>query len=95
MPPDVTIVVNSLCTTTEELKRELEKEGVSVKEGIYQNVLHLSKTADIAKLKAFQQGKFHVQDESSITAVEALAPQPQEKILDMCAAPGGKSFLMS
>ncbi len=95
MPPDVTIVVNSLCTTTEELKRELEKEGVSVKEGIYQNVLHLSKTADIAKLKAFQQGKFHVQDESSITAVEALAPQPQEKILDMCAAPGGKSFLMA
>lgn len=57
--------------------------------------MHLSKTADIAKLKAFQQGKFHVQDESSITAVEALAPQPQEKILDMCAAPGGKSFLMA
>ena len=79
----------------EQLAKELEQQGVLVKKGMYQNVLHLSKTADIAKLKAFQQGKFHVQDESSVTAVEVLAPQPQEKILDMCAAPGGKSFLMA
>lgn len=95
MPPDVTIVINPLRTTTEQLAKELEQQGVLVKKGMYQNVLHLSKTADIAKLKAFQQGKFHVQDESSVTAVEVLAPQPQEKILDMCAAPGGKSFLMA
>lgn len=95
LSPDVTIVVNLLRTTTEELTKELEQQGIVVKQGMYQNILHLSKTADIAKLKAFQQGQFHVQDESSVTAVEVLAPQPQEKILDMCAAPGGKSFLIA
>jgi len=58
-------------------------------------VLHLSKTADMRKLEAFDEGKFHVQDESSVTAVEVLSPQSGEKILDICAAPGGKSFLMA
>lgn len=94
--PDVSIVVNTLCTTKQELKKELEQCGIVVKESkYYQNVLHLQKTANIAKLQSYHNGKFHVQDESSVTAVEVLSPQPNESILDICAAPGGKSFLIA
>lgn len=94
--PDVSIVVNTLCTTTEELKKELEQKGIVVKlSNYYKNVLHLSKTSDMTKLEAFHKGKFHVQDESSVTAVEVICPQEGETILDMCSAPGGKSFLMA
>lgn len=94
--PDVTIAVNTLLTTKESLKKELEQEGIWVKEGYhYDMALHLSKTSDMGKMNAFKQGKFHVQDESSITAVTVLAPKENDVILDMCAAPGGKSFLMA
>ena len=48
--PDVSIVVNTLCTTKQELKKELEQCDIVVKESkYYQNVLHLQKTANIVK----------------------------------------------
>ncbi len=90
--PDVTIRVNTLKTNREELKKMLEDAGVEVREGQVENALHLTKTADMSRLKAFLEGLFHVQDESSQLAVKILDPQKGERILDMCAAPGGKSF---
>lgn len=92
--PDVTAVCNRLKITPEELEVWLQKEGVTVKKGIYHSdLLHLSGTANLAGLESFQKGFFHIQDESSALAVQALDPQPGEKILDICAAPGGKSML--
>ncbi len=41
--------------------------------------------------KAFADGDFYVQDPSTLTAVDVLDPQPGESVLDMCAAPGGKT----
>lgn len=91
--PDVTIRVNTLKTNQAELKEMLEAAGVEVKDGhVSENALHLTKTADLSRLEAFQQGLFHVQDESSQLAVKILDPQMGESIMDMCAAPGGKSF---
>ena len=90
---DVTIRVNTLKTNKKELKEMLEKAGVEVKDGrVSGNALHLTKTADLSRLEAFQKGLFHVQDESSQLAVKILDPQKGESIMDMCAAPGGKSF---
>jgi 16S rRNA (cytosine967-C5)-methyltransferase len=40
---------------------------------------------------AWKNGEFYVQDPSTLLAVDALDPQPGETILDMCAAPGGKT----
>lgn len=92
-PPDVTIRVNTLQTNAAELKQMLTACGISVREGQFsQNALHLTKTADLSRLDAFREGLFHVQDESSQLAVQILDPKPGERILDLCAAPGGKSF---
>ena len=94
--PDVTIAVNTLKISASQLQKELENHGVAVKRGNHcKDALHLSKTADIASLSWFEEGSFHVQDESSMVAVEILDPKPNEKILDICAAPGGKSFLIA
>lgn len=90
--PDVTVRVNTLKTNQDCLYKMLEEKGVTVKNGILQNALHLSATADLGKMDLFQEGYFHVQDESSQAAVAVLAPQKGERILDLCAAPGGKSF---
>lgn len=94
--PHVTIRVNTLKTNKADLKQMLEKAGVEVKDGhVSEYALHLTKTADLSRLEAFQKGLFHVQDESSQLAVKILDPQKGESILDMCAAPGGKSFTMA
>ncbi len=91
--PDVTIRVNTLKTNKKELKEMLKAAGVEVRDGhVSENALHLTKTADLSRLEAFRKGLFHVQDESSQLAVKILDPQNGESIMDMCAAPGGKSF---
>lgn len=38
-----------------------------------------------------EAGAYYIQEPSAMAAVEALAPEPGERILDLCAAPGGKS----
>lgn len=95
-PPNMSVCCNTLKTTPAELIHMLEDAGVVVKPGGYvKNALHLEKTADIAKLPPFINGLFHVQDESSMLAVDVLDPKPGERILDACAAPGGKSLYMA
>ncbi len=49
----------------------------------------------LSKMKSFLQGLFYVQDPSTLLAVLELNPQPDETILDLCAAPGGKSTFMA
>ena len=47
---------------------------------------------DFTHSEAFAAGQFYVQDPAARLAVEAGAPRPGERVLDACAAPGGKSF---
>lgn len=92
--PDVTLCVNRLKTTPTALAEMLRKNGISVKTGVhYENALHIKGSSNLAETEMFKVGLFHVQDESSMLAVKLLDPKPGEKILDVCAAPGGKSFL--
>ncbi len=92
--PKVNICVNTLKTDTERLKKELEEENIVCEDGKYfTNSLRLLKTADITRLKSYNNGEFYVQDESSMLAVNILDPKEGEYIIDVCAAPGGKSIL--
>lgn len=90
--PPVTFRVNTLKTTAEELKDELEKNGIAADFGKTENSLVIKGGTDITKLNAYKKGLFHVQDEASQRAIAVLAPKSGERMLDMCAAPGGKSF---
>ncbi len=54
-------------------------------------VFELKSHPPLATLPSFQQGLFYIQDPSTLLAVRELDPQPGETILDLCAAPGGKT----
>jgi len=94
LPPPITIHVNTYKTSVENLVQSLNSEGVEAR-CIEHPFLALTHTGDISKLASFQEGLFFVMDPGAIAAVNELAPKPGQKIMDMCAAPGGKSFAMA
>lgn len=57
--------------------------------------LALAHGVRVSDLPGFDDGLFSVQDPSTLTAVRLLDPQPGERVLDACAAPGGKTALVS
>ena len=92
--PPMVVQVNTLRTTCEALKRKLEEEGVTARQHSWlENCLVLSGTGSIEQLPAFQDGLFYVQDAAAkLSVLCAGIDGGTEKVLDCCAAPGGKSF---
>ena len=71
----------------------LTAEGVAVEPHPWlPDCLFLNGTGSLEHLEAFQKGYFYIQDAAAHLAVLAAAPQPGWRVLDACAAPGGKSF---
>lgn len=94
--PPLTIRVNTLKTNKEKLMADFKKEGISVYDiGIVDNALNIESNISISENEAFKQGKFYVQDASSQICCKLLNPKPGDKILDVCSAPGGKSFTIA
>ena len=78
----------------QDLLAQLQAAGVIVEEGRWlSDCRYLRRTSDLRRLPGFSQGLWTVQDESSMLAVEAAGLRGDETVLDLCAAPGGKSFL--
>ena len=84
--------VNTLKTTAKDLQNRLQTEGIETIPGALENVLIVQKGGALEQLSSYQEGLFHVQDTASALCVQALGLQPGQTLLDMCAAPGGKSF---
>ena len=79
--------------TLEQLAQMLEEEGIQTQPHPWlADCLILSKPGNLERLAAFQQGLFYVQDPASKLSALALGPEPGLRVLDCCAAPGGKSF---
>ena len=78
----------------DKLLSQLSEAGVVIEEGRWLPFCrHLRKTSDLRRLPGFRDGLWTVQDESSMLAVEAAGLKGTEIVFDVCAAPGGKSFL--
>ena len=91
--PPTAVMVNTTRTTVEALKAMLEADHVEAEPHPWlENCLLLSRTGDLERLEAFQQGLFYVQDPASRLSVMAAGAKPGMRVLDCCAAPGGKSF---
>ena len=89
----LTVQVNPLKTTQEKLTAELEALGVRVTPHVWvPGCLELSGTGDLTALEPFRVGHFLVQDGAAALAARAAAVTPGQRVLDVCAAPGGKSF---
>lgn len=91
--PPTCIQVNTLKTTAEELLRELSLAGAQAQSHPWlEDCLFLTGAGDLERLPAFQEGRFYVQDPAARLAVMAAGAEPGMRVLDACAAPGGKSF---
>ncbi|OON95216.1 MAG: 16S rRNA (cytosine(967)-C(5))-methyltransferase [Epulopiscium sp. Nele67-Bin005] len=90
---EVCIRINKNQISKNELILELQNEGIECSDGIIfpEDNLYLKKTYNIGNLNSFLEGKWTPQDESASLVSHLLNPQKGDKILDMCAAPGGKS----
>ena len=91
--PEMTVQVNTLKITAAALAQMLEAEGAQVRpHGWMKDCLVLSGTGNLEKSAAFRDGLFYVQDPAAKLSVLCAGLKPGMKILDCCAAPGGKSF---
>ena len=89
----MTVQVNPLKTTEADLVAELEAAGVAVKAHSWvPGCLELSGTGDLTHLSAFREGKFLVQDPAARLVSLIAGVKPGDRVLDVCAAPGGKTF---
>lgn len=93
--PPVTLRVNTLKTDESSLADKLSLEGIATKAASLDGALEVIGGIDVTKSKSYRDGLFHVQDTASQTAVSILNPSEDEKVLDICAAPGGKTFTMA
>ena len=89
----VTIRCNLAKTTPENLKESLQKEGVTVTPHPYLSYAFWIQDYDhLSELESFQKGEFYVQDISSMLVGELADPKKGDRVIDVCAAPGGKSL---
>lgn len=92
----LTVRTNLSRCTPENLRRKLETEGVKVEEiPEIPYAFAISGFDYLAGLASFGEGLFYVQDISSMMVAETAAPKQGAYVIDVCAAPGGKSTHMA
>ena len=91
--PPVFAVPNRLFVDADELQYELLNEGIDCEtDG---ELVKINAAAELVKTKAFANGLFHIEDKSAYECACALTPLPTDTVLDVCAAPGGKTFTLA
>jgi 16S rRNA (cytosine967-C5)-methyltransferase len=93
--PPVSLRVNFLRASVEEVVGELRGAGADVSPGKLPQYVRVAQIGDLQRLPLFQSGKVSVQDESAALPVLLLDPEPGETVLDLCSAPGGKSTYLA
>ncbi len=79
--------------TPEELEERLTGRGITVRRGTEPAyAMEISGYEAVSDIPEFREGLFYVQDPASMMAAELAAPRKDSFVLDVCAAPGGKSF---
>ena len=95
--PSVTVLrTNVLKTSSEELIASLKSRGISAQASEFEeNAVICDDLRDVERDPDFIAGNYHVQDYSSQLCCKAVSPRKGETVIDICAAPGGKTFTMA
>jgi 16S rRNA (cytosine967-C5)-methyltransferase len=90
-PAHQVVRINRAKTTMTEVQQALTAEGIQFSESaVAEDALVISK-GEVATSALFKEGLITIQDESAMLAVESMAVSPNDRVLDACAAPGGKT----
>lgn len=90
-PGPLTLRVNPLRGTRDALLADLTAAGFDASAGDHPQAIRMGEHAAVRGLPGFDEGRFAVQDESAMLAASAMNALPGWRILDLCAAPGGKT----
>ncbi len=94
--PRLACRINSLKTDGTRLEEALEREKVKFKKGrLLESYYYIESKITPDGFAPLQKGLVYIQDESAGLAVRLLDPRPGERVVDLCAAPGGKSTLIA
>ena len=93
--PGVFLWPNTLKSTTDALAKRFTAERVEFARGADQPMLKLKSHQPVFKLGGFDEGLFFVQDPTTAKAVQILQARPGWTVIDLCAAPGGKTVQMA
>ena len=94
--PYLTLRINALKTKPEEFKSLLDSVGLKYKQGAYlPEFFKLQNLTNITAWEYYTKGYFNIQDESAGLACRLLDVNEGLRVLDMCAAPGGKTAYIS
>ncbi len=89
--PELHIRVNQTATTAQKLMTYFERRGVEIFPSAASPMMfHTTHGSEVLNEVAFSEGYFSVQDTSAALVVELLDPKPEQSVLDLFAAPGGK-----
>lgn len=94
MRPPLSIRVNLTKATPAALEAELKEQGFLLEKADLCERVFFVKGSGLLDTEAFAEGRFSVQDTASVLAVDILSPEPGDVVMDMCAAPGGKTLAM-
>ncbi len=94
--PYLTLRANQLKVSLDEFKSLMNSVNLKYNDGIYlKEFFKLQNLANVINWQYFQEGYFSIQDESTGLACRLLDVQPGMRVLDMCAAPGGKAAYLA
>jgi 16S rRNA (cytosine967-C5)-methyltransferase len=88
--PPMCLRVNSRRTTTSEYRQELAASGIASRQ-VAEHALLLERPVPVERLPGFESGRVSVQDAGAQRAAQCLDLAPGQRVLDACAAPGGKA----
>jgi 16S rRNA (cytosine967-C5)-methyltransferase len=88
--PSITLRPNPCRRSRDDLLADLRDADIQARP-VEPDLIHLTGSGAVTRLPGFNEGWFSVQDRTAAAVVPLLAPQPGERILDLCAAPGGKT----
>jgi 16S rRNA (cytosine967-C5)-methyltransferase len=94
--PGLTLRINKLKITPAEFLTLLDKSQITYQGSAFIDYfLKVRSLGAIAQMNIFQSGYFSIQDESAALPVILLAPSANDRVIDMCAAPGGKTTFIA
>ncbi len=94
--PPVFARVNNTVISEENLIDKLNSEGIKANTITWpDHAIELQNIGAIRNSQSFQEGLFHIQDLSSQICCSLLNPKSGQRVIDVCAAPGGKAFTLA
>ena len=90
--PRTTLRAVDVGANLHDVRRELESEGVATSSCLYAEAHGLTvESGQVQNTRAYREGRVVIQDEASQLVADLVSPEPGQRVLDLCAAPGMKA----